>query len=218
MSMYRDFVADFACRTFKNLSKVCSFSDVDRGKGFEVTQLLNSFLGLLVFPQQEQCKRHQTGEEQRGYFTSYDYNNLPFPNKNIEVAYLNAVKDNSEYLTSGSPFQKMIRHLRNAVAHQSLQVDPLPGEGEVSEVIGFQFIDTDASNSIAFALSIENMYNILMGILYCITNDMKKMKEKEGLEDLKEGFPWEQARNVANKLKCELDIEGIRSYVDQRRA
>lgn len=50
--MYEDVVADFAQRTRKNLRAVESL----RSKGgdvFEVTQLVNSMLGLLVFPREE---------------------------------------------------------------------------------------------------------------------------------------------------------------------
>lgn len=49
---YEDVVADFAKRTSKNLEALEGI----QGQGeevFEVTQLINSMLGLLIFPREE---------------------------------------------------------------------------------------------------------------------------------------------------------------------
>ena len=46
--MYEDFIKDFSMRTFKNLKTIC-----EDNPDYEVTQLLNSCLGLLVFPKEE---------------------------------------------------------------------------------------------------------------------------------------------------------------------
>jgi hypothetical protein len=60
---YQDVVRDFAQRTKKNLEVIEKLQDDHRGhtgeidqeevEVYEVTQLINSMLGLLVFPQQE---------------------------------------------------------------------------------------------------------------------------------------------------------------------
>ena len=49
---YNELVKDFAQRTRRNLAIVRQASDSDN-EAYEVTQLINSMLGLLVFPQQE---------------------------------------------------------------------------------------------------------------------------------------------------------------------
>lgn len=51
---YKDIVRDFAMRTAKNLELIEKMRKEDPcAEVFEVTQLVNSMLGLLVFPQQK---------------------------------------------------------------------------------------------------------------------------------------------------------------------
>ncbi len=45
----KDFVSDFASRTLMNIKKIENMKD-DDGERYEVTQLINSLLGLIVFP------------------------------------------------------------------------------------------------------------------------------------------------------------------------
>ena len=213
MTGYReDFVADFAERTFENLIKICRGIDIVKGKGFEVTQLINSFVGLLVFPQQEQYKNHKQGEGQRPNFTSYDFRNLPFPNKKIALAY---DKAGTDYIDTGSDFQKMVRHLRNAVAHQELQVEPFES-AEIDQIEGFRFTDTNPGNSlqsITFVLSIDDIYNILMSILYRIIdgiNDGTSIHKKQNF--------LVEAKTLASRFfECQLDIDDVIKYIDKRR-
>src|SRR5262245_2160707 len=58
MSAYADLIRDFADRTRKNLEVIEKLASTHLGEKphegvFKVTQLVNSLLGLLVFPQQE---------------------------------------------------------------------------------------------------------------------------------------------------------------------
>lgn len=54
MTMPTVLVKDFATRTRKNLETIRELKDSDaEGEIYEVTQLINSLLGLLVFPRQE---------------------------------------------------------------------------------------------------------------------------------------------------------------------
>ena len=51
--MYEDVIADFAKRTEANLQTIRRLAkEGGATPAFEVTQLVNSMLGLLVFPQQ----------------------------------------------------------------------------------------------------------------------------------------------------------------------
>jgi len=51
---YQNLVRDFATRTLKNLEAVEAAATQDReAELYEVTQLINSMLGLLVFPEQK---------------------------------------------------------------------------------------------------------------------------------------------------------------------
>ncbi|MBR1236482.1 HEPN family nuclease [Bradyrhizobium sp. AUGA SZCCT0182] len=53
MTAYEVTVRHFARRTRKNLNTIDELSKVNPKKYFEVTQLVNSAIGLLMFPQQE---------------------------------------------------------------------------------------------------------------------------------------------------------------------
>jgi len=55
---YQNLVRDFAIRTMRNLEAVEAATTRDRdAELYEVTQLINSMLGLLVFPQQKYCSK-----------------------------------------------------------------------------------------------------------------------------------------------------------------
>lgn len=50
---YKELIRDFAIRTRKNLSIIEKLKDDPEFEAFEVTQLVNSTLGLLVFPHEK---------------------------------------------------------------------------------------------------------------------------------------------------------------------
>ena len=56
MSMYHEFTKDFAARTLENLKYIEEAQKEGRST-YEVTQLVNSFLGLIVFPQEQDYAR-----------------------------------------------------------------------------------------------------------------------------------------------------------------
>jgi hypothetical protein len=100
--MYEEVVRDFARRTKANLAVI----DRLRASGnevYEVTQLVNSLLGLLVFPQQEFVDRipEKTLDQLR-------QDGWPIPN----------VRGNFRQV---SDLRQLIRYLRNAIAHFNVQ-------------------------------------------------------------------------------------------------
>lgn len=147
---YKDFVLDFAQRTFDNLVLIEKLSKLEKpedGKAYEVTALINSFIGLLIFPQQE------------------FYYSLPeqFPNLCIKTAF--ETKD-SNYPSDRIPTYKgMLRHLRNAVSHQRLSVHPV--HTEVHNIHAFKFEDFDKDSGYRFeiVLTIEVIREVLLEML-----------------------------------------------------
>jgi HEPN pEK499 p136 len=99
---YSNVVRDFALRTRKNLAAIDALVAAN-GEAFEVTQLINSMLGLLVFPQQKYVdsipKTTLAELEQKGW---------PIPKIRGEFE---QVQD----------LNQLIRYLRNAVAHFNIQ-------------------------------------------------------------------------------------------------
>jgi hypothetical protein len=103
MGMYPGkFVKAFAERTRKNLKVIEDLKNnrnLEHNEVFEITQLVNSCLGLLVFPRQRYFA--QISETKLS-----DLHDWPIPNvKKGEVAYLKA----------------MIENMRHAIAHCNLE-------------------------------------------------------------------------------------------------
>jgi hypothetical protein len=117
--MYEDVVADFAERTQNNLNLLRGIHKQDPENVFEVTQLVNSMLGLIVFPRKEYLKRipDKTTDEMKSdgwpvpkfvtpdEIKRYRRQNLPMPRK-VRPRYADV-----------GTLEKLIRYLRNAIAH-----------------------------------------------------------------------------------------------------
>lgn len=102
--MYEDVVADFAKRTTANLRAIRQLHESNSGISvYEVTQLINSMLGLLVFPQQRYIDRVPK--------TSLD----DLASQGWPVPQL--VGDYPQV----SDLQELVRMLRNAIAHFNLE-------------------------------------------------------------------------------------------------
>ena len=101
---YHDLVKDFAYRTLANLKALRTLQSTDPGRPvFEATQLVNSMLGLLVFPQQRYLSSiPQTPIDQlpaRGW---------PIPK---------VVGDYHQV----SDLRQLMRYLRNSIAHFNIE-------------------------------------------------------------------------------------------------
>ena len=106
---YNTFVKDFVKRTYRNLEHIeqsysCNVDDV-----YEFTQLVNSLLGLLVIPQEKERGRINNDYVSEGILLLLqrsiildDYNN--------------------------DSFNEILRHMRNAIAHGSIEVSSTNGE------------------------------------------------------------------------------------------
>jgi HEPN pEK499 p136 len=111
---YKDFVADFAKRTLANLDLVKGAAQEGRPDAFEVTQLWNSLLGLIVAPHER------------------DVRQLP----KIRLAELHAL--GWPTITTAGTLQSetlrgLVGTLRNAVAHFNVEFHP-NSRGEIHHV------------------------------------------------------------------------------------
>ncbi|MEQ9617830.1 MAG: HEPN family nuclease [Deltaproteobacteria bacterium] len=97
-----DFIRDFAKRTSHNL-KVIEALEKAGCITFEVTQLVNSMLGLLVFPQQKYMKKIPK-------IPITDLQNQGWPIPKI-IGNYKQVKD----------LNQLIRYLRNSIAHSNIE-------------------------------------------------------------------------------------------------
>lgn len=113
---YKEVVGDFAERTRKNLKVIEDIQKINERKEevYEVTQLINSMLGLLVFPQQEYCDRiPETPLEQLA--------NEGWPNIGRVAGF-----------PPRPNLKELFKYLRNAIAHFNMQF--LVDEGKISGV------------------------------------------------------------------------------------
>ena len=121
---YQDLVVDFAKRTAKNLETLRQLKQSQPdAEIYEVTQLINSMLGLLVFPKERDVKFPSIG------FKKLEASGWVIPKPEIG----NQVRNLSEF----------IRYLRNAIAHCNLEF--LSNDG--SEIIGLRVWNKDRNNN-----------------------------------------------------------------------
>ena len=107
--MYEEVIADFAQRTAANLNAIRAMRARDsKADVYEVTQLVNSMLGLLVFPQQRYMDRIPETS-----IAELERDGWPIPSV---IGDYPQVKD----------LRELVRMLRNAVTHCNLEFQPGP--------------------------------------------------------------------------------------------
>jgi len=158
---YSNFLKDFVNRTLFNLKRYES----DRQEcphiyEYEVTQLINSLLGLVVFVSEKTNGNNFSNYKEFGELvdrkviqdTFCDKKNMSLKKSDITSYYL--------------------KHFRHSLAHAS--VEPNYYEGEVSSVI---FTNTDIRNKkqkCSFELSISDMYELVLLIEHIVNNAIKE--------------------------------------------
>lgn len=95
---YKDLVRDFIERTLKNLERIEEALGEEKNV-YEVTQLINSLLGLIVLPKEKELNKIED-------INLEDLESKGWPKLNI----------NGNYGDENS-LRGVIRHLRNAIAH-----------------------------------------------------------------------------------------------------
>jgi hypothetical protein len=102
---YINVVKDFAERTKRNLDNIRkALQNESQAQVCEVTQLLNSMLGLLLFPPQQ-------------YFET-----IPkIPLSDLEAKGWPKIKQSPDFPEKVSTLDRLMRYLRNAVAHFNMK-------------------------------------------------------------------------------------------------
>ncbi|HEV3164125.1 MAG TPA: HEPN family nuclease [Isosphaeraceae bacterium] len=111
---YRNLITDFATRTLANLDLINKAAEDGNADAYEVTQLWNSLLGLIVLPREQDVSRLPKIKIAQLYAAGWP---------NITTA----GKLESETLRG------LVGNLRNAVAHFNVRFDANP-DGEIQEV------------------------------------------------------------------------------------
>ena len=103
MTNYVDLVRDFARRTRQNLEFVEQHRDDPEIEVYEVTQLINSMLGLLVFPQQK-----YVDQIPKTALTDLEAKGWP------------SIKTTKGALPTQT-LNSLVRHLRNSISHFNIE-------------------------------------------------------------------------------------------------
>lgn len=121
MSMYAEFTKDFATRTLENLYYI-ETAEENGENTYEVTQLINSFLGLIVFPREQ--------DEERVCRVSID----PTILDNLRLGITgNTYTGRHEEVN----LQNLIYHFRNAISHGHIE----PHADRNKEISVLEFYD-----------------------------------------------------------------------------
>ncbi len=104
---------------------------------YEVTDLINSMIGLLVFPEQDVFKK------------------IPSRERDLESKFpklYNCVKNDVDYYNTYETWYKnsprdIIKHLRNSISHYNMMIEPQSGMiGGKSQIIAIRFKDEGTYN------------------------------------------------------------------------
>lgn len=147
-----DFVKDYSLRIFENLKLVCDRKDDKENFGYEVTQLMNSLIGLLFLPR---------------LFDKWEGKSIKFPSERMRTIANRGNYDDDNYYC-------MLRHLRDAISQGKIESYPKKSIPEVMRnVEGFHFLNDE--NNVDIYLKIKDIYNVLMSVLCLIVGKKESL-------------------------------------------
>ncbi|MFA5428288.1 MAG: HEPN family nuclease [Sulfurimonas sp.] len=160
---------DFVCRTKHNLKLYKEHKqNKSQGFDFEVTQLVNSFLGLIVFIKEEGFQGNQALEKFLidNQPETWDYK---YKNKKTKIC-----EDELKI------FENYLKHLRNAIAHLNLKIiSEKKSNCKYVEIVKIEFEDKSNykkhQNIFKATLTIEQIEK-LIELLYTAFLDNDKCK------------------------------------------
>lgn len=164
---YTHFIKQFADRTSENLRIIDSFSHDPESN--EVTQLINSFLGLLVVP----SERYKESNEEKEREENTLKRNSPEGYKNIKNMTIQLKEQKKLFNDYGYakkyPVCDFIHHLRNAVCHsgnKTLIFTPIEENKEIQTVIFYDTYTNPYGKKYEFCveLTIEQIRNLISEI------------------------------------------------------
>lgn len=173
------FEKEFAKRTLANLKFIEAEIDSRHAQGiedkdihdvFEVTQLINSFVGMLILPKEAFYRKMS--------------NNMPF-NSNEANDILRQLSRNPAKYYSTYTFRNyngdvvperltpknLARHFRNAVAHNHLTILPKDYTGD-GIITGVEFSDNVRGESFSLELSIDEIRTLLLALCELILSSV----------------------------------------------
>ena len=181
-----EFVREFARRTLANLKFIekevesrhkAGIEDKDIHDVFEVTQLINSFVGMLIFPK-EACYNNVGN---RNFFRNSEAKMILRDIVNNPAKYHSTYKyEDNEKL----PPKRLAKHLRNAIAHNRLRIL----FDDNASITGARFfdVDNDSGETFQIELKLEEIKILLIALCEAILeNPSKNKKVNSGVKPIK---------------------------------
>lgn len=186
MSDKKDYVqnvCDFVKRTLRNLEIYSeAVKNMSAEEKYEVTQIINSLLGLIVFPV-ENLSKEKSSQNQEVRVMRRRLSR--FPNPTIENSYTNR-KTTSKL--KKEDFFAMCRSMRHAIAHRNIETvypqDDTPGD--ISTIKSLRFTDKNmrSHTEVSFVLTINNIFNIIAHIAMSIDPNISQKRFEDIAENL----------------------------------
>ena len=152
---YTHFIRDFAERTTENLHIIEGFGkDHDRK---EVTQLINSFLGLLVVPSERYKKEPDKRKKEENTLKNCSPEMYESIAKLIDLLKANQKLYNDYRDATKYPVCEFMHHLRNAVCHsgnKTLIFTPIEEYKEIETVIFYDTYTTKHGRKYEFCVEL----------------------------------------------------------------
>ncbi len=157
----RNTVHDFARRTLKNLEAIEEMARKDPNDYFEVTQLINSAIGLLIFPK----------EVDYDSIPEIALDNLPMEIPLPKILHGRLPKDN---------LRELVRYLRNGFAHYNVEF-----ENFNNQIVGVYIWNGEGGGVdwVAYT-SVDDLRKLLIFTANKLINATKKSQNISALEQL----------------------------------
>lgn len=184
---YTHLVKEFADRTIDNL-RIIENHNCD-AKPKEVTQLINSFLGLLVVPSERYKEKHDQREKEEKALRNSSPDIYSDVTALIQCLTLSKKLYNDYDHADQYPVCDFIHHLRNAVCHSGnkcLIMCPIEENKEIKTVIFYDTLKKDGKKyQFAAELTIEQIRILIDAIstMYIAVENAKSKDIKKEYED-----------------------------------
>ncbi len=182
------FEREFARRTLANLKFVEKEVEERHSKGitdndiddvFEITQLVNSFVGMLILPKEAYYKAVRNEAPFRSEEANIIIHRLSRDSSRYSCTYTYKTRNGNqkkEYLTP----KNLARHFRNAVAHDNLTIIP-QDLGQGGSITGIVFKDRNNSGEeFSLELTVDEIRVLLSALCELILTASKSI-ERPGI-------------------------------------
>lgn len=191
-----DYLMDFAQRTKENLKFIKEEADRQRASGikeenltvFEVTQMINSFVGFIMFPKQMFFRYLEPDaefitEESKQIFERISTNREKYKYYSTYKKYNEKTKKYDERENEELTAKTLILHFRNAIGHEKLSVLPIHSD-TTKTIQAFKIEDSRKFKNdlmeFSIEIPIEELEELIIGMCDLLLAHRPNARENNG--------------------------------------